>query len=56
MYGRLSDIFGRKAILLGSMAFLLLGSILCAVSQSMTMLIIFGELQFSQSSGLEKQG
>ncbi|OJJ45121.1 hypothetical protein ASPZODRAFT_18031 [Penicilliopsis zonata CBS 506.65] len=41
LYGRLSDIFGRKMVLLGSMAFFLLGSILCAVSQSMIMLIIF---------------
>jgi MFS family permease len=41
MYGRLSDIFGRKVILLASMAIFLLGSILCAVSQSMIMLIVF---------------
>ncbi|KAE9369700.1 putative tetracycline efflux protein [Stipitochalara longipes BDJ] len=41
MYGRLSDIFGRKIILLASMGCFLLGSILCAVSQSMTMLIVF---------------
>ncbi|KAJ5814831.1 hypothetical protein N7474_006608 [Penicillium riverlandense] len=41
LYGRLSDIFGRKIILLTSMGFFLIGSILCAVSRSMTMLIIF---------------
>ncbi|PSR76213.1 major facilitator superfamily domain-containing protein [Coniella lustricola] len=41
LYGRLSDVFGRKAVLLGSMGFFLFGSILCAVAQSMVMLIIF---------------
>ncbi|KAJ5606312.1 hypothetical protein N7510_009093 [Penicillium lagena] len=41
LYGRLSDIFGRKIILLISMGFFLIGSILCAVSRSMTMLIVF---------------
>jgi MFS family permease len=41
LYGRLSDIFGRKFVLLGSMGFFLVGSILCAISQSMIMLIVF---------------
>ncbi|KAJ5651367.1 uncharacterized protein N7484_005090 [Penicillium longicatenatum] len=41
LYGRLSDIFGRKIILLTSMGFFLVGSILSAVSQSMIMLIVF---------------
>jgi MFS family permease len=36
------------------MALFLLGSILCAVSQSMTMLIVFRELYLSQYSGLGK--
>ncbi|KAH8669069.1 putative tetracycline efflux protein [Xylariales sp. PMI_506] len=41
LYGRLSDIFGRKVVLLASMGFFLVGSILCAVSRSMIMLIVF---------------
>ncbi|KAJ5645978.1 hypothetical protein N7490_002350 [Penicillium lividum] len=41
LYGRLSDIFGRKIVLLTSMGFFLFGSILSAVSQSMIMLIVF---------------
>lgn len=41
LYGRLSDIFGRKIILLTSMVFFLFGSILSAVSTSMIMLIVF---------------
>ncbi|ORY34961.1 putative tetracycline efflux protein [Naematelia encephala] len=40
IYGRVSDIFGRKAVLLFCMSTFLLGSILCAVSQTMIMLII----------------
>lgn len=46
LYGRISDIFGRKLVLLGSMLFFLIGSILCAVSQSMVMLIVFREYLF----------
>lgn len=41
VYGRLSDIFGRKSVLLGCLSIFLVGSVLCAVSQSMTMLIVF---------------
>ncbi|KAJ5641162.1 hypothetical protein N7528_000787 [Penicillium herquei] len=41
LYGRLSDIFGRKIVLLSSMGFFLIGSILSAVSTSMIMLIVF---------------
>ena len=41
LYGRLSDIFGRKVVLLSSLGFFLIGSILSAVSTSMVMLIVF---------------
>src|SRR5262245_46476994 len=34
IYGKLSDIFGRKAILLVGMALFLLGSLLCGLSRS----------------------
>ncbi|KAJ9138409.1 MFS general substrate transporter [Pleurostoma richardsiae] len=40
LYGRLTDIFGRKVILLGSLSFFLLGSILSGVSRDMIMLIV----------------
>lgn len=45
LYGRLSDIFGRKVILLGCLSIFLVGSILCAISQSMIMLIVFRRSQ-----------
>jgi hypothetical protein len=32
IYGRLSDIFGRKFILLGSLVIFLIGSLACAVA------------------------
>lgn len=41
IYGRLSDIFGRKVVLSGSMMVFVIGSTLCAVSRSITMLIAF---------------
>ncbi|PYH94464.1 MFS general substrate transporter [Aspergillus ellipticus CBS 707.79] len=40
LYGRLSDIFGRKTVLVFALAVFLIGSVLCGVSRSMTMLIV----------------
>lgn len=40
LYGRLSDIFGRKVILVGCLLLFLIGSILSGVSQNMIMLIV----------------
>ncbi|GKZ85173.1 hypothetical protein AnigIFM56816_010939 [Aspergillus niger] len=40
LYGRLTDIFGRKLILLGSLFLFLIGSVISGVSRGMTMLII----------------
>ncbi|RAH81955.1 MFS general substrate transporter [Aspergillus japonicus CBS 114.51] len=40
LYGRLSDIFGRKVILLGSLGIFLIGSVLSGVSRDMIMLIV----------------
>lgn len=42
--GRLSDIFGRKAALLVFLAIFTLGSLACALAQSMIQLIIFRAL------------
>ena len=33
IYGRLSDIFGRKFVLLGSLVIFLIGSLACGVAQ-----------------------
>src|SRR3954468_5517737 len=41
IYGRLSDVFGRKPVLLFGVAGFLVGSVLCAVAWSMVTLIIF---------------
>jgi multidrug resistance protein len=45
IYGRLSDIFGRKPVLLVGVAGFLAGSILCALAWSMVALIVFRGVQ-----------
>jgi EmrB/QacA subfamily drug resistance transporter len=45
IYGRLSDVFGRKPILLVGIAGFLVGSVLCAVAWSMVALIAFRGVQ-----------
>jgi EmrB/QacA subfamily drug resistance transporter len=45
VYGKLSDIYGRKPFFLGGMALFLLGSALSGTSQSMTQLIAFRAIQ-----------
>ncbi|HZP73802.1 MAG TPA: MDR family MFS transporter [Gaiellaceae bacterium] len=45
IYGRLSDIFGRKPVLLVGIAGFLAGSVLCAVAWSMVVLIVFRGVQ-----------
>ncbi|KAH8918974.1 MFS general substrate transporter [Atractiella rhizophila] len=44
-FGRLSDIFGRKLVLLIGVIEFLLASLACALSQSMTQLIVFRAFQ-----------
>lgn len=44
MYGRFSDIFGRKSVLLVALVVFLIGSLACAVAQSMIQLIVFRAL------------
>ena len=41
IYGKLSDIYGRKPLLLIGVSIFLIGSILCGLSQDMTQLILF---------------
>ncbi|WP_406318699.1 MFS transporter [Streptosporangium sp. NBC_01639] len=45
LYGRLSDTYGRKPLLLTGVAVFLLGSVLCGLAQDMTQLIAFRALQ-----------
>lgn len=45
VYGKLSDIFGRRNLYLVGIAVFLLGSALCGMSQSMLQLILFRALQ-----------
>ncbi|MFB9879009.1 MDR family MFS transporter [Planobispora siamensis] len=45
LYGRLSDVYGRKPLLLTGVALFLLGSLLCGVAQDMTQLIAFRAVQ-----------
>lgn len=44
MYGRFSDIFGRKIVLLVALAIFFVGSLACALAQSMIQLIVFRAL------------
>jgi EmrB/QacA subfamily drug resistance transporter len=45
IYGKLSDIFGRRSLYLVGIGVFLVGSMLCGLSQNMTQLIIFRGLQ-----------
>src|SRR5215470_1051889 len=45
IYGRLSDVLGRKPVLLVGIAGFLAGSVLCAVAWSMVALIVFRGVQ-----------
>src|ERR1700728_366085 len=45
VFGTLSDIYGRRAMIVTSMSTFVVGSILCAIAPSMTILIIARGLQ-----------
>lgn len=45
IYGKLSDLYGRKPILLWGIVVFLLGSVLCGIAQSMIQLIVFRVVQ-----------
>jgi EmrB/QacA subfamily drug resistance transporter len=53
MYGKLSDLFGRKPIFLGALVIFLIGSALSGLAQSMTQLIVFRGFQGLGAGGLE---
>lgn len=52
IYGKLSDLYGRKRVLETAILLFLLGSVLCAAAQSMTQMIIFRGLQGLGGGGL----
>jgi EmrB/QacA subfamily drug resistance transporter len=53
IYGKLSDLFGRKPIFLGCLVVFLIASALSGFAQSMTQLIVFRGLQGIGAGGLE---
>jgi EmrB/QacA subfamily drug resistance transporter len=52
IYGKLSDLYGRKAIFILSNLIMMLGSVLCGLSESMVQLIIFRAIQGLGSGGI----
>ncbi|WP_428484461.1 MDR family MFS transporter [Rhodopila sp.] len=52
LYGKLSDIFGRKPAFFVSIMIFLIGSALCGLSRSMTALIVFRAIQGLGAGGL----
>jgi EmrB/QacA subfamily drug resistance transporter len=52
LYGKISDLFGRKKIFQIAIAIFLLGSVLAGLSQNMTQLIIFRGIQGIGGGGL----
>jgi EmrB/QacA subfamily drug resistance transporter len=52
LYGKLSDIYGRKRLYLISISLFLLGSVLCGMAQSMHQLAVFRGVQGLGAGGL----
>ncbi|MCB0061148.1 MAG: MFS transporter [Caldilineaceae bacterium] len=52
VYGKLSDIYGRRPVFLVSMTLFLVGSILCGLSQSMGQLVAFRAIQGLGAGGI----
>ncbi len=52
LYGKVSDMYGRKKIFQGAIIIFLIGSALCGLSQNMTQLIFFRGLQGIGAGGL----
>lgn len=53
LYGKLSDLYGRKPMLFTGLGIFLLGSVLSGLSTSMTQLIIFRALQGLGAGGIQ---
>ncbi len=52
LYGKISDMFGRKRIFQSAIIIFLIGSVLCGLSQTMNQLIVFRGLQGIGAGGL----
>src|ERR1700733_4551699 len=52
LYGKISDMYGRKKIFQTAIVIFLIGSMLCGLSQNMTQLIFFRGLQGLGAGGL----
>ncbi|MGH7192795.1 MAG: MFS transporter, partial [Candidatus Saccharimonadales bacterium] len=52
LYGKISDMYGRKKVFQGAIVIFLIGSALCGLSQNMTELIFFRGLQGLGAGGL----
>ncbi len=52
IYGKLSDNYGRRALLLPALVLFIIASMLCALSQTLTQLIVFRALQGIGGAGL----
>lgn len=52
LYGKLSDMYGRKKLLMFAVGLFTLGSILCGMANSMVMLIIFRGIQGLGAGGM----
>ncbi|HTW38054.1 MAG TPA: MDR family MFS transporter [Steroidobacteraceae bacterium] len=53
LYGKVSDLYGRKPIMLLAMAIFLVGSMASGLSRTMTQLIVFRALQGAGAGGLQ---
>ncbi|RVW00549.1 MDR family MFS transporter [Rhodococcus xishaensis] len=52
LYGKLSDIYGRKSFFMAAIALFVFGSVLCTFAQSMPMLAVFRAIQGLGAGGL----
>src|SRR4051812_32087433 len=52
LYGKISDMFGRKKVFQSAIIIFLIGSVLCGIAQSMNQLIIFRGIQGIGAGGL----
>lgn len=52
LWGRISDIFGRKPALLASMAVFLIGTVLCASAKTMLQLVVYRGVQGVGGAGM----
>ncbi len=52
LYGKLSDLYGRRPLMIASIAIFLLGSVLCGSASSMLLLILYRAVQGLGAGGL----